>query len=429
MRAGYRFRTRTALVAAAAAFAISLGARASLSAQQPPARQPPPAQPRAQQKPAAPAAPRGPLAPAKFKNIQVLKDLPADQLDGVMRFMSASLGVTCSFCHVTTPEGEWPMDKDDKRSKQTARRMIRMMRAINAQSFEGRPQVNCTTCHRGHQQPTRVPLLAVEFTPEELAQAAARAQAQQTSRAGSAGAPPAAPGGAQQGPPPEDSGGRGGPRPTESVDQVIDKYIDALGGRAAVAKVTSRVMRGTLTNRSGQSLALTVEEKAPSRYRLSIGTDTIHSFDGTSGWHQEGTQASKITIPYELQQLTRLADLGLATQMKTRYRPLTVAHYAKLDGKDVIIMQGRTAPTVIEQLFFDKDSGLLLRRMVSTRTAFGNLPEQIDYSDYRVVDGVKVPFQIHRAGWELAMTLKFSDIKLNVPVDDARFVRPTKPGH
>src|SRR5512141_2739807 len=135
------FRMAVTLTATALVVAVNLRA----TAQQP-------ARP-AQQPPAAPAAAQGPLAPEKFKNIQVLKDLPADQLDGVMRFMSASLGVKCEFCHVTSEQGNWPMEKDDKKNKQTARTMIQMMNTINAQSFEGKTTVNCASCHHGRNEP------------------------------------------------------------------------------------------------------------------------------------------------------------------------------------------------------------------------------------------------------------------------------------
>ena len=104
---------------------------------------------------AQPEPPKGPFAPEKFKNIQVLKELPADDLDGVMRFMAASLGVQCQFCHVTTETGNWPMEKDDKRPKQTARQMITMVKAINDQSFNGRPQITCATCTPGISGRTR----------------------------------------------------------------------------------------------------------------------------------------------------------------------------------------------------------------------------------------------------------------------------------
>lgn len=398
-----------------AVFALTLGVRASGIGQQPPAQQPADR----------PPAPQGPFAPEKFKNIQVLKDLPADQLDGVMRFMAASLGVNCEFCHVSVPEGDWPMEKDDKKTKQTARQMIEMTRTINAQSFEGSTRVNCASCHHGQQEPNRIPPLAVPFTPEQIAAAAARAQAQAQVQAqtqeqgpgGRAGAPAGA--GGRGGP-----GGRGPARPAETLDQIVDKYIQALGGRPALEKLQSRVMRGTLTNRAGQSLPVSVEEKRPGKYRQTIETPAgpaVRASNGTTTWQQNAGVTHEVTIPFEQQEITRLADLGLPLQLKERYQNLAASRYAKLDDKDVILVTGRTAPSVTEQLYFDRNSGLLLRRVISTRTAMGTLPEQIDYSDYRDVNGVKVPFQIVRASWDYHMTQKFTDVKVNVPVEDARF--------
>jgi hypothetical protein len=402
---------RPAVALAAAALAVALNVRVMDGAQQPP---PAGQQPGAQQ----PAAPQGPLAPEKFKNIQVLKDVPADQVDGIMRFMSASLGVRCDFCHVTAETGNWPMEKDDKKNKQTARDMVKMMNAINAANFDGKMTVNCASCHHGRNEPDRLPPIAVELTPDQIAAAAARAQFLQQN-------PPPARG---EAPP----GGRGGPRPTETIDQVIDAYLQSLGGRAAVEKLTSRVMRGTVTDRAGQASPITVEEKAPRMVRQSIESKpaaSIWATDGTGAWAQEGGNTWALTNAFELQDVSRLSDLTLPITIKERYQNLQVARYARLDGKDMIIVNGRSAPTVTEQLYFDKQTGLLVRRVVGTRTFYGNLPEQVDYSDYRDVNGVKVPFQVRRATFESVLNAKFTDVKINVPVDNARFAKPAGAGH
>lgn len=425
-----RISFRTVAAVAASALVVALNARTMVGAQQPvSAGQQPPAgqQALAAQRP--PAAPQGPLAPEKFMNIQVLKDLPADQLDGVMRFMAASLGVRCEFCHVTSEQGNWPMEKDDKKAKQTARTMIQMMNTINAQSFDAKPTVTCASCHHGRNEPDRVPPLATELTPDQIAALAARARAQARQDP-----PPAARGTT---PPsegaPGDRGGRGGPpRPTETIDQVIDAYLQALGGRAAVEKVTSRVMRGTITNRAGEAAPILVEEKAPAMVRrvvVSRPSASVFASDGTTSWQQEGGNTWAVTNAFELLEGSRFAELMLPLQMKERYQNLQAARYAKLDGRDMIIVNGRSAPTVAEQFYFDRQSGLLARRVVSTRTAFGVLPEQIDYSDYRVVNGVKVPFEVRRATWESVSTAKFADVKINVPVDNARFAKPAGAGH
>ncbi len=403
-----RISFRALTVLAAGALVVAFNGRTTASVQQPAATQ-------------QTQAPRGPLAPEKFMNIQVLKDLPADDLDGVMRFMSASLGVHCDFCHVTSAEGNWPMEKDDKENKRTARTMIQMMNTINDQSFEGRRTVNCASCHHGRNQPDRVPPLAAELTADQIASAAARAEAQR----------------ARANTPPGEAGrggrGRGGPpRPTETIDQVLDAYIQALGGREALQKVTSRVMRGTVTDRAGRAAPIVVEEKAPAMVRQSIDSApdaSTWATDGTTVWAQRGGNTRVVTNAFEAQEVSRLADLLLPLQMKDRYQNLSPARYATLDGRNTIIVSGRTTPQVAEQFYFDRQSGLLVRRVVSTRTAFGVLPEQIDYSDYRVVNGVKVPFEVRRATWESLAIAKFSDVKINVPVADARFARPAGAGH
>src|SRR5205807_9927950 len=92
-----------------------------------------------------------------YKNIQVLKGVPADQLIPAMQFITASLGVQCDFCHL-----ENAFEKDDKETKQTARKMIRMMFAINKDNFDDHREVTCYACHRGAHKPVITPVLNEE---------------------------------------------------------------------------------------------------------------------------------------------------------------------------------------------------------------------------------------------------------------------------
>src|SRR5260370_2278226 len=87
-----------------------------------------------------------------YKNIIHIKGLPADQLGPAMQFISASLGVECTFCHVAGK-----MEADDKGPKKAAREMMAMQAAINKESFRGQLQVTCFTCHRGAQRPVNSP--------------------------------------------------------------------------------------------------------------------------------------------------------------------------------------------------------------------------------------------------------------------------------
>src|SRR5262249_17138954 len=137
------------------------------------------------------------------------------------------------------------------KQKETARQMMQMVNDINTRQFEGRPQVGCATCHHGHTPPERTPPLAVEMTPAEAARAAQMRAARGGGPGGPGGPPPGtAPGGGRG-----EGRGRGGeavadaPKPTETIDQVVDKYVQAVGGRDALAKNTTRVMKGTATTR------------------------------------------------------------------------------------------------------------------------------------------------------------------------------------
>src|SRR5438445_5877498 len=99
--------------------------------------------------------PRERSAVEAYQNIQVLKEIPADQLVPPMQFITYSLGVECSYCHV-----EGALEKDDKKAKQKARKMMQMMTAINRDNFESKQTVTCNSCHRGSPRPVAIPIVA-----------------------------------------------------------------------------------------------------------------------------------------------------------------------------------------------------------------------------------------------------------------------------
>src|SRR5271154_7010493 len=119
---------------------------------------------------ASPAAPK--LAEEQFKNIKVLKGVPADQIFPAMQFITISLGVECEFCHVQGAGGKLEFDKDDKKQKQTARKMMEMMFAINKDNFDGHREVTCNSCHRGSTDPVGTPLVMAEEPKPVMGEAA-----------------------------------------------------------------------------------------------------------------------------------------------------------------------------------------------------------------------------------------------------------------
>jgi len=224
-------------------------------------------------------------------------------------------------------------------------------------------------------------------------------------------------------------GGRAGPpRPTETVDQVLEKFVHAMGGEAALAQAKTRVMHGTLTSRDLVSSPLTVQEKTTGEYRVDVDSKpvpTIRVSTSKEAWVQafgnvhvlEGIQAAQVNRPTEF---------GLPLAIKQRYPTLTVGRYGNVDGTDTIGLAARVGEDVSEQMQFERQTGLLRRRVIQTRTPFGNLLEQVDYTDYRDVSGVKVPFEVRYITWNQATTMKFTDVKMNAPIADTLWEKPAR---
>ncbi len=346
---------------------------------------------------AQPQAAAAPSRGEKFLNVQALKDLNPAQLHDAMVFMTASLGTNCEACHVRAADGQMAFEKDDKRSKGTARKMIEMVTAINARDFNGESQVNCMTCHQGRLSPNGTPQLAQPVPP------------------GRAPAPAAVPPGPGVRPKP----------PTETVDQVASKFVDALGGRAALAGIAARTSTGTVTNRAGQASPVTIDEKTPGLYLVKVGSTPASSrgVNASGAWTATGDRVRDL-VGVEAWALAAVSDLTLPLEMTRRYTGLQTRSYDTIDGHDVIVLAGRLSPDATEMLSFDRTSGLLLRRVVRFTLALGRLPLQIDYADYRAVGGVQMPFEVRVTDWAALSTTKFTDIVVNPALDESRFAKP-----
>jgi photosynthetic reaction center cytochrome c subunit len=424
---------RFSIAVLAATLMFPVVGRSAVSAQQTPPPQSGEAPPPAGQAPQSPPGGGG-RGGLQLRNVQILKDVTPDQFPLVMQYIAASLGVQCNYCHVMGDNAN-----DDKETKKTARKMMQLVADLNKQFFAGKPTISCASCHNGHAKPSKVAPLAVTMTQEEAgAAAAARGR-----RGGGPGGPGGAPGAASPGAGAPGGGpgrGPGGPPPpppvTETVDQVLSKYVQALGGEQALENAKTRVMTGTVTNRDLTTANVTVTEKSTGEARIEIAMQPnpmIRATNGTSAWQIGGGGPNAANVRdlagFQVQQGFRLADLTLPLNLKQRYQKLSVKPaYETIEGKQAVVLTGNPYPNVTEDLAFDRDSGLLVRRTVTTgsTTGFGimALGEQIDYSDYRDVSGVKVPFTVKQSTWNAVTTEKFTDVKINTPVNDSVFAKP-----
>jgi len=323
-----------------------------------------------------------------FKNIQVLKDIPADQLIPTMQFIAASLGVECDFCHV-----EHEMQKDDKKPKLTARKMISMELAINKGHFNNEIEVTCYTCHRGSPHPVGTPILSAEAMK-----------------------PPAHA---------EEEGSEAHPN-LPSADQILAKYLAAVGGPTALLKVKTRIEKGNL-EAGGIQFPIEVYSEAPDK-RVSIshpqGGESVTAYNGQVGWLAMRNGLHMMTAS-EREAARIDAEIYFPARVKELYKDFRVRLGDEIDGHATYVVAAKSENLPALQMYFDQQSGLLLRLMRFAETPLGRNPTQIDYGDYRVIDEVKIPYRWTLTRPNGSFTIKVDQVQQNVAVDEKLFVPPS----
>jgi photosynthetic reaction center cytochrome c subunit len=346
---------------------------------------------------AKPAA--APVAEDVFRNVQVLKGIPVDQFMGTMGFFSASLGLNCTDCHVDESGGNWAKYADDNALKQTTRRMIRMVTSINQTSFGGRQLVTCNTCHRGTRKPNVMPSLALLY--------------------GS--------------PPPDEPGDPLAQAPGQpSADQVLEKYLAALGGASRLASVSTIVAKGTYKGYDdADTSALDLFAKSPAQRSTVVhtlsGTSTT-TFDGGEGWIAAPETEKPVPLlaitGQDLDGMKLEAELLFPSRIKQALTKWRVGARMTIDDREVQPVQGTTASGGTATLCFDAESGLLVRLVRFSESPVGRLVSQIDYSDYRDVSGVKMPFRWTVSWLDGRSVFELSEVRPNAAIDAATFAKP-----
>lgn len=326
----------------------------------------------------------GATAGQVFKNVTVLKDAPADQFIPAMQFISASLGTGCDTCHV-----QGAPEKDDKDEKKAARKMMEMVAAINKSHFEGERAVTCVTCHQGGLRPRSVPAVQAE----EAAAHPARDEK------------------------------------APAADAIFARYIQALGGEAAIRKTTSRVMHGQMEMSNGTSIPMDVYAVAPNKRAAIVkfpDGESATVFDGEHGFLTSSHGVRPVTGgELEAQQLD--GDFYLPLRLKELFPKTRVFGVEKIGDQDVRLVVGLREGKPPVRLYFAEDSGLLVRMVRYVETPLGRNPTQVDYADFRDVNGAKQPFQWTIARPNGAFTVKVAKVEPNAPVDDKRFAMPAAP--
>ena len=336
-----------------------------------------------------------------FKNVKVLTGIPVNEFMTTMGFFSASLGYSCENCH-GADSGLENYASENQEKKQIARKMIGMMDAMNKAYFGGNQVLTCYSCHRGGEHPKATPNLAALYSP-----------------------PPEEPGDIVQQAP-----------KAPSTDQIFDKYLQALGGRQRLSALTSFVATGTSVGYGLVEERHPVEilAKAPGQRATIVQTDNgdnVTIYDGHSGW-MAGPQIAGPNIPVPVLPLTggdlegaKLdAELFFPMAIKQMLGRWRVGFQSEIDDHQVQVVQGVGVGGALATLYFDTESGLLVRMMRYTNSRVGRFPTRIDYSDYREVAGIKMPFTWTVTWLDGRETFQLSDVQPNVSIDAAKFGKP-----
>lgn len=327
----------------------------------------------------------GKSAGEAYHNIQVLKDIPADDLIPAMQFITYSLGVECSYCHV-----EGALEKDDKKMKLTARKMMQMMFEINQDNFDSKQVVTCNSCHRGSARPVSIPLIS-DAEPKPA-------------------------------PPEAETTIINAPSPQE----IIAKYVNAIGGAAALAKVKTREEKGTITI-SGRGLPVEILASTGGKQLTLIhlpNGDSVTAYDGTSGWTSAPNHSVRPIPAGEVMSARTETDLQLPLRINQTFDELKTLRPENIGDRETYTLAGINSGEIAAKFYFDKNSGYLLRILRYTKTPLGQNPTQIDYEDYREQAGVKVPFRFTNSRPNSRLAAQIEEVQLNVPIDDAKFARP-----
>jgi hypothetical protein len=350
---------------------------------------------------------RGGPAPAP-SNIKLLTGISQADLIRDMNFISASLGVGCDFCHVRSGE-HFDFASDAKEEKGSAREMIEMVFAVNKSTFSNQTVVSCYTCHRGAVHP--VNMVSLPLPPRT---------------------PPPAP--------PAAADGTAKPEHPQlpAPEEIFSRYVAAIGGPGAAARLRnahSYSLVETRTGGDGKPTSIRVDRALPSQVMISMdrpdGSRVEQVLSESGGWMRNGKDSRDLRPADQERVRDTMRSLDDVVLPVTDPAGFKVRRRDKIDDREVWILDRNLSDTRRQTLYFDAQSGLLVREVIVTDQKIGRIPQQIDFSDYRDVNGVKLPLVTKTSSVDARNdgTTVATEILLDPTIDPGRFAKPAGSDH
>lgn len=214
--------------------------------------------------------------------------------------------------------------------------------------------------------------------------------------------------------------------PTAKV--IIQNYLKAVGGNAAIQKQTTKYMKGTIEMspmgiKGTSETWMAAPNKMLSKANIAGIGEIIEAFDGTKGWSSNPIQGSRMKEGEELLQTKILSDFYGDINFEKNYPKMQVKGIEKLGNKEVYVVIATPQDLPSETFYFDKKSGLLLKRDATYISPEGKMITETTFDDYRDVDGIKLAFKSVTKNPQFEIITIITEIKHGVKIDDSIFAK------
>ena len=215
-----------------------------------------------------------------------------------------------------------------------------------------------------------------------------------------------------------------------TADELLQNWVKAIGGRAALEKITSRTASGSIEiTTAGITADFAFKAKAPSQRLTEVVVANFgtvrEGYDGKVAWSVNPATGPTDKSGKELARIKREATFNRELQFKNLYSKLEVTGSTKIQDRDVWLLKATTAENDVESFAFDAKTGLLIRQQATVEGPNGLMDTEVMLEDYREVDGIKVPFLIRMvAPPEMTFQIRFKEFRHNQSIPDSEFKRP-----
>ncbi len=216
-----------------------------------------------------------------------------------------------------------------------------------------------------------------------------------------------------------------------TVDAILDKYIKAVGGKEAIEKITSRSMKGSFDLEAFGVTGAPVEmfAKAPNKSSMKIdipGFGVVNQvYDGAKAWDSNPMTGLRELSGVELAQKKRGSDFYAELNFKEHYTKMEVKGKEKVGSYETYVIEATPAEGSLEKFYFDANTSLLVRHDSEVESPQGKLLMEAYPENYKAVDGVQIPHTIKQVNPAMTIVIKFTEVKNNVEIDEAKFNKPS----